>query len=229
MEVRIAFFGRKGCLLTDKIEQLLRRSDNSVEVFLSEARGQALPEKILNWRGDLLISFRNLVVLPTRLLESARLAVNFHPGPPEYPGSGCVNYALLDGATNFGVTAHIMSEVVDSGPILEVRRFPVAPSDNIDTLLKTTHNELFQLAQDLIQKLISVGVEGLDTFSRGYSSRETWSPKRRAITHLDALQELDPTITREELELKRRALHTESFPLYFRLHGYKFELNTNET
>ncbi|MFV3075700.1 formyltransferase family protein [Niveispirillum fermenti] len=54
-------------------------------------------------------------------------AINLHPAPPDYPGSAVNHLALYEGATRFGVTAHLMEPAVDSGPILAVDRFDIPP------------------------------------------------------------------------------------------------------
>ena len=74
-------------------------------------------------------------IVPAPLLARAVLALNFHPGPPEYPGYGCNNFAIYEGAREYGVTCHHMAPRVDTGAIVEVLRFPVLDSDNAGTLL----------------------------------------------------------------------------------------------
>jgi methionyl-tRNA formyltransferase len=76
-----------------------------------------------------LIAFVTPEIVPGRIL--ARLgygAINFHPGPPGYPGWAPSHFALYDQATEFGATVHVMVEQVDAGPIVEVALFPV-PAD----------------------------------------------------------------------------------------------------
>jgi methionyl-tRNA formyltransferase len=55
-------------------------------------------------------------------------AINFHPGPPSYPGWAPAHFALYERAKEFGATAHVMVERVDAGPIVDVALFPI-PSD----------------------------------------------------------------------------------------------------
>ena len=52
-------------------------------------------------------------------------AINFHPGPPDYPGWAPSHFALYERATEFGATVHVMVERVDAGPIIDVARFPI--------------------------------------------------------------------------------------------------------
>src|ERR1700737_205996 len=55
-------------------------------------------------------------------------AFNFHPGPPSYPGWAPAHFALYEGATEFGATAHVMVEQVGGGPVIDVALFPI-PAD----------------------------------------------------------------------------------------------------
>jgi methionyl-tRNA formyltransferase len=97
--------------------------------------GDPLPDDAAEWTGDCIISYLSRWIVPAPLLERARIAVNFHPGPPEYPGYGCNNFAIYEGATEYGVTCHHMAPRVDTGAIVAVRRFPVLATDNAGTLL----------------------------------------------------------------------------------------------
>lgn len=52
--------------------------------------------------------------------------INFHPAPlPDYKGTGGYNFAILDGCATWGVSAHYVDENIDTGPIIEVSRFPI--------------------------------------------------------------------------------------------------------
>jgi hypothetical protein len=73
-----------------------------------------------------LIAFVTPEIVPGDTL--ARLgfgALNFHPGPPSYPGWAPAHFALYERATEFGATVHVMVERVDAGPIVDVARFPI--------------------------------------------------------------------------------------------------------
>lgn len=80
------------------------------------------------WPGRL-VAFYSEVIVPRRYLDAMLLEpVNIHPAPPEYPGRRALEFALRDGVASYGVTAHLMTLPVDSGPILSVQRFPVTPA-----------------------------------------------------------------------------------------------------
>jgi methionyl-tRNA formyltransferase len=77
-------------------------------------------------RRSRLIAFVTPVIVPKSILDRIGYgAVNFHPGPPSYPGWAPAHFALYDQAEEFGATAHLMVEKVDAGPIVDLALFPI--------------------------------------------------------------------------------------------------------
>lgn len=219
--MKVLFLGRAGCPMSNELIQALRRSTSEVTVFLSSNRGEALPELVRGWKGDFIFAFRSLAILPRAVLDSASAsAINFHPGPPEYPGSGSTNFALLEGATSFGVTAHVMDDLVDSGEILRVKRFRIDPHDDLETLTTKTHKKLFSLALQLITAALDKGYVGVAQLKTTKGTE--WSGVRRKIGLIDELSTIDASISQTELRNRVRALHHPDFPLQLHLHGYTF-------
>ncbi|MEO1013654.1 MAG: formyltransferase family protein [Pseudomonadota bacterium] len=71
-----------------------------------------------------LISFLSDLIIPGDVLRSLTLTpYNIHGGPPEYPGSHANSFAILEGASAFGATAHEITPRVDEGAIVAVARF----------------------------------------------------------------------------------------------------------
>jgi len=132
---------------------MVTRHDPDTRVEIIRVRREETPP----WRGpvDVLLSYLSPWVVPVRCLADSRLALNFHPGPPEYPGIGCTNYAVYDGVTTYGVTVHHMAKAVDAGPILAVERFPVAAEATVVTVTTqayTALRSLFVIVVDLIRQ-----------------------------------------------------------------------------
>jgi methionyl-tRNA formyltransferase len=76
-----------------------------------------------------LVAFVTGEIVPVSILNRLGYgAINFHPGPPTYPGWAPAHFALYNRESQFGVTAHVMVEQVDAGPIIDVKLFPV-PTD----------------------------------------------------------------------------------------------------
>ena len=78
---------------------------------------------------DFVISYMcRQLVRPATLALARRGAFNFHAGPlPEYGGWAFYNVAILEEAQEYGCTCHWMDEGFDTGPLHEVRRFPIDP------------------------------------------------------------------------------------------------------
>jgi len=228
LDKRVLFFARVGCEASLKGIQHLERLGFDVKVIFSESREQSMEDEILDWEGDYIFCYRSLFILPKLLLERARIAaINFHPGPPEYPGSGCINYALYENSQLYGVTAHLMSEKIDSGCILECRRFSIHKSDNVDSLLERTHSNLEILFLDFTKSLAEFGRSYLDNRLE-FSRNEKWSGVKRKISELDALATIDKDMSRSEIENVIRATYTKAYPPKIIIHGYEFLLNSDK-
>ena len=230
-KVKILLFVRDNCNFSNDIYKKL--NDNisfEVTCVKSKLRGETIPEKAQLWDGEYIFCFRSLFILPVSLIKRAKIAaINFHPGPPEYPGSGCINFALYDQAENYGVTAHLMNEKVDNGEILEVRRFKIKKDDNLLSLLKTTHNELASLCSDVINRLIDNdnGKLLITKMIKDFSI-EPWDGEARRMKDLEDLQALDINIKKSELDRIIRATYIDEFPPKIKLHGYTFYLNLDK-
>jgi methionyl-tRNA formyltransferase len=222
--VRVLFFGRSDCEFTERAFHHLQKLGCETTFIKSSKRGAVLPGVVDDWEGEFIFCFRSMFVLPKKLLIKAMIgAVNFHPAPVEYPGSGCLNFALYENASQYGVTAHVMNEKIDSGPILECRRFPLLKTDTVSTLLKKTHLELLDLFLDVASDLVRGGSSALAKKASD-SSGERWRGEATKIKDLELLRIVPIDVSEDELLRVIRATHTENFPTLINLHGFEFVL-----
>lgn len=222
--ISILFFGKNKCQYSHNAYEYLKHLNFDVVSILSKSRTEPLPEEIGWWKGDYILCFRSYFVLPKHLIDrAAKAAINIHPGPTEYPGSGCLNWALYDNAKYYGVTAHVMNDKIDSGAVIECRRFPILPQDNVSTLLARTHNKAYDLFVDISTGL---SIEGDSFLKRKIeeSKSEKWRGEARKMKEIDNLQRIDLKCSKDELEKIIRATYTPEFPPEINLHGYKFVL-----
>jgi methionyl-tRNA formyltransferase len=224
MAISVLFFGRESCGASLRAFEHLKCLGFDVTFIKSKCRAEPMPEGALSWGGDYILCFRSFFVLRRSLLDKARIAaINFHPGPPEYPGSGCLNFALYDDAKTYGVTAHIMNEKIDNGPILECRRFPILPNDGVDSLLRRTHVKLTELFLEFCSGIASDGRAFVDR-KRAESSGEKWFGEARKMIEFEKLKEIDSSFKAEQVDRVVRATYTELYPPKILLHGYEFVL-----
>ncbi|KIP52217.1 phosphoribosylglycinamide formyltransferase [Leucobacter komagatae] len=82
--------------------------------------GAALAAAIRDFEVDLVVSAGLMRILPAEFVsEFSPALINTHPALlPLFPGAHAVRDALAAGATETGVTVHIIDEGVDTGPVL---------------------------------------------------------------------------------------------------------------
>lgn len=113
-----------------------------------EAWGEAFAAEIRQHAPDLLVSAGLMRVLPPGFVRefSPRL-INTHPALlPLFPGAHAVRDALAAGATETGVTVHIIDEGVDTGPVLRQRAVSILAGETEDDL----HERIKQIERPLL-------------------------------------------------------------------------------
>lgn len=164
---------------------------------------------------DLLISFLSERILPKALLKFPN--INFHPGPPQYPGRGGASYALFEGAKTYGATAHTMAESVDAGAILLVEVYPVFPYDCCESLFAKSERSCMDL---LAQALAIFDRTGLVPPPNGMK----WARSSGTRKQFDQWLLLDPS-DKDSFDRKLFAAYHSRFPgPYVIVHGVKFGL-----
>ncbi|MFC4605341.1 formyltransferase family protein [Rhodococcus kronopolitis] len=81
---------------------------------------------------SLVWSINNETILRPPLLGSGLRIYNIHNGPlPAYRGRPevAIAAALLDGETHYGATLHEVDHGIDTGAVLDIELFPIAPQD----------------------------------------------------------------------------------------------------
>ena len=197
--LKILFIGKADDLFSRQAADFILTHYPSAKIIFS-ARQQPFPQELLTWKGDLVISYLSQWIIPKILLERAAIAaINFHPGPPEYPGIGCTNFAIYNGADEFGVTCHHMVSKVDTGDIIAVNRFPVYQSDTVYSITQRCYSDILNMFYEVVSKLMN----GEDL----PASDETWKRKPYLRKELDDLCRLTPDMNEEEIERRIKSTY----------------------
>jgi len=193
----ILFLGKKDDAHCDKALEFSLSNFTDVTACLGKW-GDPIPGVLSCWKGDYIFSYLSRWIVPDDLLKRTKsAAINFHPGSPDYPGVGCTNFALYDEITEYGVTCHHMAPRVDTGPIIAVKRFPVFPTDNVESLMFRTYDS--QLL--LFHEIAGLIVEGKQL----PVSEEKWTRKPFTRNELNRLARITPLMNREEIARRIRA------------------------
>ena len=165
-----------------------------------------------------LIGFVTPVIVPeTTLARLGYGAFNFHPGPPGYPGWAPAHFALYNRETEFGATAHVMTEQVDAGPIIDVARFPVPAGTSVLALEGMAYARLAQLFWRMAKSL-ATDPEPPRTLSLQWGSRKY---SRRAYR---TMCDIPLDIPKDELQRRIEVFGGNHFGMSptINLHGVEF-------
>lgn len=167
-----------------------------------------------------LIAFCTEVIVPSSVLECCDAgAYNFHPGPPEYPGIFPSCFAIYDGATSFGTTAHCMTAVVDGGGIVAVTRFDMPAGVDRLQLDSLSFEAVMTQFKGMVPRLIDLSTE---LTPQG----EEWSGPARTRKHFEQLCHLPDGVSEEEFERRYRAVgEGPNHALTLEIYGHRFRLD----
>ena len=221
-KLKILLFVRDDCEQSQKVCNFFNNENFRVFTYVSKTMGEKLPEEVFNLNPDFLISFRSLFIIPQRLIETVNFySINFHPGPPKYPGSGSVNLALYNDDSEFGVTAHLINELIDNGKIIKTISFQIEKDDNVEKLLYKTHRHMYSLFEDINEHLFSNPKKYIED-QLDINKSIFWNGPANKISRINKLQKLEIDISNHELEKRLKSIHTKEYPLYIEINDYKF-------
>lgn len=126
---------------------------------------------------DLIFSFYYRSMLPMSLLAKARLgAFNMHGSLlPKYRGRAPLNWAILKGERETGVTLHEMVEKPDAGRIVDQQSVPIGPDD---TAVEVFHR-MTDAAVAVLARSLPAIVQGTVAFKPNDLARGSYYGRRR--------------------------------------------------
>jgi methionyl-tRNA formyltransferase len=215
-DLRILFLRKKDNPYAQRAEDFVRNHFRQPLIFAG-GRKDKLPGQVLNWKGDVLISFISSWIYPGSLLSNAAMAaINFHPGSPEYPGTGCTNFAIYNGEKEYGVTCHHMNAGVDSGKIIAVKRFSIKETDTV-----------YGVTQHCYKLIEEIFYEIMNGFLNGQPlpvTNEQWKRKPFTRKQLDELCTITPDMTEEEIRKRIKATTYKTPWAFTRIGNHIFKL-----
>ncbi|MDY5969411.1 MAG: methionyl-tRNA formyltransferase [Bacteroidales bacterium] len=121
-------------------------------------RNEHFLEQLRNLNADLfvVVAFR---MLPVAVWSMPPLGTfNLHASLlPNYRGAAPINWALINGETETGVTTFLLNERIDEGEILLQEKTPIADNDNAGSL----HDRLATIGSKVVVKTIEGLASGL--------------------------------------------------------------------
>ena len=123
-------------------------------------------------------------ILPQEALQVPALgSINVHASLlPRYRGAAPINWAILNGESETGVTIMHMAKKLDAGDIIAVRRTPIDPNEDAEMLFA----RLAELGAQLLSETIPLIESGAATRTPQDEAQSTYAPMlSRALSPID--------------------------------------------
>ncbi|GGE36427.1 hypothetical protein GCM10007276_12410 [Agaricicola taiwanensis] len=145
--------------------------------------------------GECLIAYGTGVIVPPDVLARYKRAYNLHGASPSFPGRDPHHWAAYEGATQFGATAHVMTALVDDGPIVGTLLEDVPAGATPDDYRAVGERTIAKLFADLAPAMArgELAPTGMQ-----------WGPIKRARSHMLAMFDF-AGLPPDEVQRRRRA------------------------
>lgn len=129
-----------------------------LRVFQPEKlKDESFVEELRSLQADLqiVVAFR---MLPEVVWNMPRLGTfNLHASLlPQYRGAAPINWAVINGDTETGITTFFLKHEIDTGEIIQQVRVPIADTDNVEIV----HDKLMLLGGDLVLETVDAILNG---------------------------------------------------------------------
>lgn len=216
--MRAGLFIKREHPFTQEAQEFLGSKVDSLKVYKG-MRGDPFPEDAIDEEFDIVFSYLSQWIIPETVLHRTRLwNINFHTGPPKYPGIGCTNFAIYNEENEFGITAHIMEAKVDTGRIIGVKMFALNKEDTVFTLTQKCYEAIFEIFKETVNYILE--------HQKLPQTDEMWQRKPYTRKELEELCRIDLSMNEEEVNKRIKATTYPDMPgAYIEIYGHKFEFN----
>jgi len=147
--------GRKGELKAPEVKVLAE--EHELKILQPEKLSdEGIYEAIVEAKPDYIVVAAFGQLLPKSILDIAP-CINLHASLlPQYRGASPVQQSLLNGDEFTGITAMLMEEGLDSGPILGYRYFKIPQTMLLPELMNRLSEDACALTTDIIHRFESI-------------------------------------------------------------------------
>ncbi|CAA6802144.1 MAG: Methionyl-tRNA formyltransferase (EC [uncultured Sulfurovum sp.] len=167
--------GRKGELKAPEVKVLAE--EHGLKILQPERLSdEGIYEAIVEAKPDYIVVAAFGQLLPKSILDIAP-CINLHASLlPQYRGASPVQQSLLHGDEFTGITAMLMEEGLDSGPILGYRYFKIPETMLLPELMNKLSDDACTLTTDIIHRFDSI---------------EPMEQNRAVATHCKKIKKID--------------------------------------
>ncbi|MDY4250081.1 methionyl-tRNA formyltransferase [Bacteroides pyogenes] len=114
-------------------------------------KDESFIQSLRDWKADLqiVVAFR---MLPEVVWNMPRLGTfNLHASLlPQYRGAAPINWAVINGDTETGITTFFLKHEIDTGEVIRQQRVPIADTDNVEVV----YDKLMMLGGKLVVETV---------------------------------------------------------------------------
>jgi methionyl-tRNA formyltransferase len=218
---KILFIGKASDDYSIKYYLYLKKNFKYVSVIYNNLiNHKKIRHRIKIWNGDYIFCFRsNYLLRANEIRKASKNVINFHPGPPQYRGIGCVNFAVMNNEKKYGSTVHLVdSKQIDSGKIVDVALWKINKSLSIEEILLKTYEEQFYQLKKVVKYIKKDNLDFLIKKNKKYK----WSKKLYTKKILKDLYLIDLNVKKNYFKKILKSTITKKFKPYILIHGKKF-------
>lgn len=149
--------GRHGSVLQPSPVKQYAVSQGLPVLQPDKLKEEAFIEELRSLQADLqiVVAFR---MLPEVVWNMPRLGTfNLHASLlPQYRGAAPINWAVINGDTETGITTFFLKHEIDTGEIIQQVRVPIADTDNAEVV----HDKLMTLGGELVLETVDAILSG---------------------------------------------------------------------
>ena len=149
--------GRHGSVLQPSPVKQYAVSQGLKVLQPEKLKDEAFVEELRSLEADLqiVVAFRMLPEIVWNMPPMGTF--NLHASLlPQYRGAAPINWAVINGDTETGITTFFLKHEIDTGEIIDQVKIPIADTDNVEIV----YDKLMMLGGDLVLKTVDAILEG---------------------------------------------------------------------
>jgi len=187
--------GRKKVLTPSPVKELA--NSKNIPVFTPQSIKKDY-QKVIDAKPDLIVTCAYGKIIPKVLIDYPKYGcVNIHASIlPKYRGAAPIQWSLINGDKETGITLMYMDEFMDTGDIIDVFKYQIKDTDDVGTL----HEELSIIGGKIIDKNLENLISGNVKRIKQNDEDATYAPMIER-----GMEEIDFNDTVENISNKIRA------------------------
>jgi len=131
-------------------------NEKCIPLFKGNPRNGKLTEFAKNHQADFALSINYLFIIETDTISQFKYAVNFHGSLlPKYRGRTPHVWAIINGETETGVTAHLIDDECDTGAVILQKAIEITSLDTGQSLLEKYKKIYPEMVLTIIDQLLN--------------------------------------------------------------------------